>query len=96
MKYVGILLLFLWSLGGHAELPAQVIALNCLNCHSSSPDATEGAIPNLQRLSASELHQFLLDFKYDRKTATLMPRIAKGYSDTELAAVAQFLVNLKP
>jgi len=33
----------------------------------------------------------LLDFKYDRKPATLMPRLVKGYSDAELQAVAEYL-----
>ncbi len=71
----------------HAELDAQAIALNCRNCHASS----ESAIPSLEPLSAQQISQMLLDFKYDRKLATLMPRIAKGYSDEELKAVADYL-----
>lgn len=70
-----------------AELDAQAIALNCRNCHSV--DASE--IPSLTNLSAQQIGWMLLDFKYDRKAATLMPRIAKGYSDEELKAVADYL-----
>jgi cytochrome c553 len=33
----------------------------------------------------------LLDFKYDKQVATLMPRIAKGYNDQELEALADYL-----
>jgi cytochrome c553 len=37
------------------------------------------------------LQQALLDFKYDKTNATLMPRIAKAYSDAEISAVAAYL-----
>ncbi len=91
MQYGVGLLLLVWLFPVHAEISAQVIALNCLNCHLSDSAASKGAIPTFQYLSAAELRQLLLDFKYDRKPATLMPRIAKGYSDTELSAVADYL-----
>ncbi len=71
----------------HAELDAQAIALNCRNCHAAS----ESAVPALEPFSAQQISQMLLDFKYDRKPATLMPRITKGYSDEELKAVADYL-----
>ncbi|MCQ8118699.1 c-type cytochrome [Methylomonas rosea] len=51
----------------------------------------KSSIPSLKNVSAQQIRQALLDFKYDRKPATLMPRLAKGYSDAELAAVAEYL-----
>lgn len=91
MKYACGLFLSAWLLNCHAELAAQTIALNCLNCHQTTPIATENSIPDFGNMSASQLLQALLDFKYDRKPATLMPRIVKAYSDSELAALAEFL-----
>ncbi len=91
MKYACGLLLSVYFLNCNAELAAQTIALNCLNCHQTTAESTEDSIPNFGKLSAAQLLQVLLDFKYDRKSATLMPRIAKGYSDSELAALAEFL-----
>jgi len=75
----------------HADVDARIIALNCMSCHVDQLGASESGIPGLAPLSVQQLQQALLDFKYDRKSATLMPRIAKGYSDTELAAVAAYL-----
>ncbi|WP_445371117.1 c-type cytochrome [Methylomonas sp. HW2-6] len=72
-----------------ADLSAQAIAMNCLNCHASGQAASR--LPELGRLSAAELEQALLAFKYDRRTATLMPRLVKAYSDAELVAVAAYL-----
>lgn len=70
-----------------AEIDARTIAFNCRNCHGD----TATSIPSLQSLSRQQIQQALLDFKYDKKPATLMPRLAKGYSDAELAAVADYL-----
>lgn len=91
MKYACGLLLSVWYLNCTAELAPQIIALNCFNCHQTTTESTEYSIPNFGNLSSAQLLQALLDFKYDRKPATLMPRIAKGYSDSELAALANFL-----
>lgn len=75
----------------HAELDAQAIALNCMSCHQLDSTSAEVGIPALKSLSKHQIQQALLDFKYDKKQASLMPRIAKGYSDSELKAVAEFL-----
>lgn len=74
-----------------AELNAQAIALNCMSCHQLDSGSSDTAIPALTSLSKYQIQQALMDFKYDKKQATLMPRIAKGYSDSELAAVADFI-----
>jgi len=73
----------------HAEVDAQSIAFNCRNCHGQ--DASEARLAPLEQLSAQQMRQTLSDYKYDKKPATLMPRIAKGYSDEELNAVADYL-----
>ncbi|MDD1620257.1 MAG: c-type cytochrome [Methylococcaceae bacterium] len=70
-----------------AEIETQAIALNCRNCHAA--DSSE--IPTLTNLSAEQINRMLLDYKSDKLPATLMPRIAKGYSDEELKAVADYL-----
>lgn len=75
----------------HAEIDARAIAFNCRNCHTESSLDSKSSIPSLNDLSAQRIRQALLDFKYDKKPATLMPRLAKGYSDAELAAVAEYL-----
>jgi len=72
-----------------AEVNAQSIAFNCRNCHH--PTTSETALPALEQLSPVAMRQMLLDYKYDQKPATLMSRIAKGYSDQELSAVADWL-----
>lgn len=75
----------------HAEFNVHNVALNCLICHSSGDGASENDIPNITNLSTQEIQQALLNFKYDRTRATLMPRIAKAYSDEQLQQLADWL-----
>jgi len=90
MKALFLLLAgFPWALHVQADTDAQAIAFNCLNCHA--PQSAEPHLPALEQLSAQAIQQKLLDFKYRQTAATLMPRIAKGYSDAELQAVADYL-----
>jgi len=37
----------------------------------------------------------MADFKADRRPATIMNRIAKGYSDEQIAAIADYLATGK-
>ena len=90
MKRWLLMVLSLTSFNSHAELSGQSIALNCFNCHNRKP-AANSAIPSLTGYSQQRLQQAMLDFKYDKTNATLMPRIAKAYSDSEISAVAAYL-----
>lgn len=77
----------------HAEKApvAKAIAWNCQSCHNAESGDQQEGIPNLLNLTRQQLYQALLDFKYKPSTATLMPRLAKGYRDEELRAVAEAL-----
>jgi len=70
---------------------AQAIAFNCQTCHTPEVQTEDEGIPDLSRLSRSQLYQALLDFKYGPSSATLMPRLVRGFSDDELRAIAETL-----
>lgn len=79
-----------------ADLQTRVLAAACYNCHG-----TEGrlstAIPAIAGRPASVLESKLLAFKRGEKTgadATVMQRHAIGYSDDELAILANYFSNL--
>jgi len=72
------------------EVSSKVIAFSCYGCHGASEK------PGLLKTqTADKLEKKLLDFKYNRTYSTIMGRITKGYTDTELKAVAQYLSQLK-
>ncbi|CAD6879841.1 hypothetical protein [Methylomonas albis] len=89
--YAVVLVASLFVSMAHADIDARAIAFNCRNCHAESLHRADNSIPSLKSLSAQQIQQALLDFKYDKKPATLMPRLAKAYSDEELEAVAEYL-----
>lgn len=80
--------------GAHAATPSgQTIGLTCLACHGDAGQGS-GAIPPLAGRSADTLYQALIDFKTGKRPATVMDRHAKGYSDEELRAVADYFSAL--
>lgn len=81
---------------GLAVLPAAAQspppgALACSGCHG--PGA--GAIPSLAGRSAGEIAAAMHGFRDGTRPATLMNRIAKGFSAQETEAIAQWLALQK-
>ena len=52
-----------------------------------------GAIPALSGRSAAYITQRMLEFKSGAREGTVMNRIARGYDDDEIAAIARHLGN---
>ena len=66
------------------------LANACAGCHS--PDGRgPGPIPAINKLTAADISTMLRAFKSDEVVATIMNRIAKGYTDDEIDAIANYL-----
>ncbi|AQU81241.1 MAG: c-type cytochrome [Halomonas sp.] len=75
-------------------LQLEVLAGSCANCHGTDGRMV-GAVPALAGRSAEQLEARLLAFKHEENTgATIMDRIAKGYTDEELASLADYFSHL--
>lgn len=72
---------------------AEVLAFNCFTCHGTD-GKSPGTIKSLENLSAAEIRDKLLAFKRDENDPTIMDRIAKGYSNDEIAIIADYIANL--
>ncbi len=89
-------LAMLLPITGAAESPprsTEALAFNCYTCHAPQVRRGKGDISSLKGKSAATLLQKLRDFKNGAGDATLMSRIARGYSDEELARIAEFLAD---
>ncbi len=73
-----------------AEMPSgAVLANTCFSCHG--PDGrSAGDMPTIADKSEKFIAAKLKAFKSDSLDATIMNRIAKGFSDEEIAALAKF------
>lgn len=67
-----------------------LLAASCSSCHSARSDL-DTEIVRLSERTIAELRTTLLEFRTDRRTGTLMNRIAKGYAEDEIEAIANYL-----
>ena len=80
------------ALGAGAS--GQAIGFTCAGCHGTDGDS-QGSAPSLQGEDAERLKEMLMAYKTDKEQGTVMNRIAKGYSDEEIAAVSEYFSRLK-
>jgi sulfide dehydrogenase cytochrome subunit len=73
---------------------AAMIASNCFTCHGPEGHSP-GTIPSLDKLSKKRIISDLNDFRSGEAPSTVMGRHAKGYSDAEIEAIAEYIANLK-
>lgn len=77
--------------------PAGVrsMAANCSACHGSNGRTVPGStVPGLAGYEKEGFVTAFKEFKEGRRPATLMHQIAKGYSDAEVAALADYFSKL--
>ncbi len=66
----------------------QLLGLACSGCHGAN-GRSQAPMPPLFGRSAEMIAQALREFRADQRPATIMNRIAKGYTDAEIDAVAR-------
>lgn len=69
-------------------------AASCSGCHPAA-GTVDSAVPPLAGRQAAELVAQMQAFKTAQRPATVMDRIAKGFSDSELAAIAAWYAEQK-
>ena len=68
---------------------AALLSASCTGCHTTQPDS-DHAIPNLDGYSADDIRTALVAFRTD-DNATVMNRIARGYTDSDIDQIASYL-----
>lgn len=82
------------SAGAAALPPAGVAA--CAGCHpQSSGETSDKTLRPLAGRNAAELETAMKAFRTGARPATVMDRIAKGFSDDEIAAIAAYYAAQK-
>mgnify|MGYP001325861285 CR=1 FL=1 len=79
-----------------AALPAAAAeappgASSCSGCHA--PAGVQAAIPTLDGRPAAEIAATMADFRTGRRAATVMDRIAKGFTAAETEAIAAWIAR---
>ena len=74
--------------------PPPYLVGTCFNCHGTE-GRTQSAIPAIAGRDREFLETTLLAFKAGSKPATLMHQLAKGYTDEEIARLADYFSRQK-
>ena len=74
---------------------ARALAANCAACHGTNGNSVGGAIPGLAGMSKEYFLNQIKAFRDGKREATLMHQIAKGYTDAEMTAIADFFAAQK-
>ncbi len=74
---------------------AEMLANTCAGCHGFDGVSNGPSTPSIAGMSAEYLAEVLNDYKEGENSATIMGRIAKGYSKDEIKQVAEFYSKKK-
>lgn len=92
---IGICLALAAIHAGAAEAPGVAApgvaappgASSCSGCHTASAEI-DTPVPRLAGLPAARITEAMLAFRAGQRPGTIMPRIARGFSEDEIAAIA--------
>ena len=97
---LGFLSLFFISLLAQAQsadatnLYHRGLAATCANCHGTDGKGVpDGGMPLINNLTSEQILSQLKAFKSGAREGTIMPQLAKGYSDEQLEIIAKQLGN---
>jgi sulfide dehydrogenase cytochrome subunit len=77
--------------GAPAWADAPPGAASCSGCHG--PAALGSAIPSLEGYAPADIVVQMQAFRSGQRAASVMDRIAKGFSEEETRAIAEWLAN---
>lgn len=91
---MGALTLGLMPAAAHAQSAPELrsaayLSANCANCHGTAGQAAS-ALPGLAGMPREGFIKAMTDFRDGKRSATIMHQLAKGYTDQQVALMADF------
>lgn len=88
---IAVFMALLWFVPGSAftaDVRSAILANPCAGCHGTD-GASPGSIPTLNDLESRDIKEAMMEFKSGERKSSIMGRIAKGYTDEEIALIAK-------
>jgi cytochrome c553 len=96
LRTVIVVLTTLMAFGATAQNagpnPGRAIAASCANCHGTN-GVSIGTIPSLAGAAKADLVTGMQEFKTGKRTGTVMPQLAKGFTDEQIDQVAAWFAT---
>jgi sulfide dehydrogenase cytochrome subunit len=77
-----------------ADPSASMMANTCAGCHGTAGQSVGPASPNLAGMSESYFIDSMIAFREDARPASIMNRIAKGYTEEQIETMATYFAEL--
>jgi cytochrome subunit of sulfide dehydrogenase len=71
---------------------ARDVAASCSNCHGTNGKSV-GPVPSLAGATKSDLVTKMQEFKSGKRPGTIMPQLAKGYTDDQIERTAAWFAS---
>ena len=71
----------------------SMLSNTCAGCHGTNGASAGDIMPIIGGLEKEYLYTVLSEYKSGERDSTIMGRIAKGYSDNELKAIASYMAS---
>jgi cytochrome c553 len=71
------------------------LAANCANCHGSKGQSV-GAMPSLAGKPKADIVEQMKLFREGKRPASIMHQLSKGYSEEQVALIADYFSKQKP
>ena len=89
------MMLFSISLTAAAGPAAEMLAYTCAGCHGTDGSSVGPSSPHIADMNPEYFVESMKAYKSDERNPTIMNRIAKGYSDEQIEAMAGFFSKQK-
>jgi sulfide dehydrogenase cytochrome subunit len=73
------------------EFTGRTIGSACFACHGAAGASKSSIPPIIIGVPAAYIVRQMQDFRDDKRYSTIMGRIARGYTDEEIVAVAEYI-----
>lgn len=78
------------------QASGEMMGNTCAGCHGTHGRLVNEAFVPLAGMKESTFTKAMLDFRSGARPSTLMGHIARGYSDEQIKAMAEFFAKVKP
>ncbi|MGA0777077.1 MAG: c-type cytochrome [Gemmobacter sp.] len=91
---LGLVLTSLALPAGAEGARGDMLAGSCAACHGPEGQSP-GAIPAIAGIAAEDMARLLSEYRSGALEGTVMNRIARGFTDDEIAAIAAYFAALR-
>jgi sulfide dehydrogenase cytochrome subunit len=68
----------------------EMLSYTCAGCHGTDGSSVGPSSPHLAGMNQDYFTEAMQDYKDGKRNPTIMDRLAKGYTDEQIAAMAEF------